>query len=97
MPLHVSEDMLASRWAKLQLNLANAVNALADVSRQNDVRRSRLSSSHSGDSCANYSLWLKQQQIKLPKIAAIPGRWMPTLMTLPDPIYLAIAQSTLAN
>ena len=95
MPLHVSEDMLASRWAKLQLNLANAVNALADVpvkTMLEDRAYRRVIAAIMRELLA----LVKQQQIKLPKIAAIPGRWMPTLMTLPDPIYLAIAQSTLA-
>ena len=95
MPLHISQDMLASRWAKLQLNLANAVNALADVPVKT-MLEDRAYRKVIAAIMRELLAVVKHRQIKLPKIAAIPGRWMPALMTLPNRVYLSIAQSTLA-
>lgn len=95
MPVHISHDMLASRWAKLQLNLANAVNALADV----PVKAMLEQRAYRRVIAALMRELLtitKMKGIELPKVAAIPGRWMPSLMTLPNAIYKLIAQSTLA-
>ena len=95
MPLLISEDMLAARWAKLQLNLANAVNALANV----PVKTMLEQRPYRRVIAAIMSELLrvtKRLDITLPKVSAIPGRWLPVLMRLPDPVYQLIAQSTLA-
>lgn len=95
LPLHLSPNMLASRWAKLQLNLANAVNALADVpvKAMLENRSYRLVIAQIMREFLNVA---KAKNIDLPKVAAVPGSWMPALMSLPNWLYLRIAQSTLA-
>lgn len=95
MPLHISHDILASRWAKLQLNLANAVNALADVPVKT-MLESRLYRQVIAHVMRELLAVTDAQNIKLPKVAAIPGKWMPFLMTLPDQLFQLIAQSMLA-
>jgi 2-dehydropantoate 2-reductase len=95
MPLHVSDNMLAYRWAKLQINLANAVNALADVPVKT-MLEDRAYRRVIAAIMRELLTVVKLKGIQLPKVVAIPGRWMPTLMTLPNPIYLAITQSSLA-
>ncbi len=95
MPLQISEDMLASRWAKLQLNLANAVNALANVPVKTMLEQ-RAYRKVIAAIMRELLLVVERKNIKLPKVAAVPGKWMPLLMTLPDGIYSVIAQSTLA-
>lgn len=94
LPIRISNDIKAERWAKLQLNLANAVNALADVPIK-QMLESR-----------GYRLIIAQLMrellavtnalgLNLPKVSAVHGKLIPSLMSLPDVIFTRIAQKML--
>lgn len=95
LPAHISQDIEADRWAKLQLNLANPVNALSDIptkamTEDRDYRlviaalmRELLRVTHA-------------MNLSLPKLTALPANWLPTVLDLPNFIYLKLAQKTLA-
>ncbi|MEO0368512.1 MAG: 2-dehydropantoate 2-reductase, partial [Pseudomonadota bacterium] len=95
MPLQVSADMLASRWAKLQLNLGNAVNAMANVpvkTMLEDLAYRRVIAAVMAELIAV----TKAKELSLPKVTALPAHWIPSLMTLPNWLYLRLAQTMLA-
>ncbi len=95
LPVHSCEDMKSLLWAKLQLNLGNGVNALADIPikamlEQRDYRR-----------C--FALLQREllavteaKGIKLPKITALPGRLLPGMLSLPNFLFLFLASKMLA-
>jgi len=95
MPVHGSTEMQAVLAAKLQLNLANAVNALADVPvksmlEQRDYRR-----------CIALLMkeWVAvaaKKQLVLPKLTAIPAQRIPGFITLPNFLFRLFAQKMLA-
>jgi len=95
MPTQVSQDMLAERWAKLQINLANPVNALADVSTKAMVENSGYRKVIVALMRELLSV-TKAMHLTLPKLTAAPAHFLPTLMSAPNWIYLRIAQKTLA-
>ncbi len=95
LPCHEAQDIEAERWAKLQLNLANPVNALADVPTKTmaedpDYRKVIIT-------LMNELLAItKAKGLKLPKLTALPATWLPRVMGLPNMLYLKLAQKTLA-
>jgi len=93
--MHSSDDIAAEQWAKLQLNLANAVNALADVPVKTMVetpgyRKIIVALMHELLQVTD------SLNIKLPKVSAVPGRWLPRIMSLPNWAFLRVAQKMLA-
>lgn len=94
LPISTTADMDALLWAKLQLNLGNCVNALADIPvktmlEQRDYRRviallmSELLQVADG-LC-----------IKLPKITAISAHKIPMVLRLPNFIFSRVANKML--
>ena len=95
LPTHSSDQITAERWAKLQLNIANPVNALADVptkamteDREYRVVIAALMS--------ELLMVTSAMKLALPKLTPLPAKWLPLMMRLPNFIYLKIAQKTLA-
>ena len=95
LPISLTNDMSALLWAKLQLNLGNAVNALADkpVKEMLEDRSFRRVMASLMDELL---LVVKAQKIDLPKIAALPGRFIPFILRLPTPLFRIVAQKMLA-
>ncbi len=95
LPVDISFDMTALQWAKLQLNLGNAVNALADipVKKMLETKEYRIL-------LANMMRELlavtRKKQIKLPKIANLPNTWIPFVLLLPNILFQVVAQQMLA-
>jgi 2-dehydropantoate 2-reductase len=95
MPVRASIDIQAVLAAKLQLNLANAVNALADVPvksmlEQRDYRR-----------CIALLMkeWLAvidKKEWVLPKLTAVSAKRIPQFILLPDFLFRLFAQKMLA-
>jgi 2-dehydropantoate 2-reductase len=95
LPVATSHDMSALLWAKLQLNLGNSINALADIPvkamlQQRNYRR---------------VIALLMQEllavtdtlgITLPKVTNLPAHWLPKVLRLPDFLFLRIANKMLA-
>jgi 2-dehydropantoate 2-reductase len=87
--------MQALLWAKLQLNLANAVNALADIPVKTmieDRNYRRVMALLMRELIAV----TKAKGIDLPKVAAVPGHVIPIILLLPNFIFKLIAQKMLA-
>lgn len=95
LPVGTSQDMDALLWAKLQLNLGNSVNALADipVKAMLEQRAYRLVIASLMDELLAVT---EAQKIKLPKVTALPGQWIPKVLRLPNILFKLVANKMLA-
>lgn len=86
LPTKVIKDIRAFAWAKLQLNIANAINALADV-----PVKEMLESKPYRQCIARCMKELLDvcaaQGVDLPKIAAVPGWMIPKILSTPDFLF----------
>lgn len=81
------DDIEVHSWAKLQLNLTNALNALADmpVKKMLEDRLYRKILAL----CMNELLSVTHaMSMKLPKFTALPATWVPKLLDMPNVIFL---------
>jgi 2-dehydropantoate 2-reductase len=94
-PLSLHEDLVGLQWAKLQINLNNAINALSDLPLQDQLGRRGF----------RRCLALAQRELlaaldatgrKPARLTPIPPRWMPSLLELPDAIFRRVARRSLA-
>ena len=95
LPVAGCEKMSALLWAKLQLNLGNCVNALADIPvkamlEQRDYRLviAKL--------MQELLLVTQALGIVLPKVTAVPASWIPSILRLPNFLFKRVANSMLA-
>ncbi len=95
MPVTQTNEMQILLWAKLQLNLGNSINALADIPVKAMLEQK------------NYRLVIallmnelltvtKALHIKLPKLTAVPAKYIPTVLSLPNFIFKRVANKMLA-
>lgn len=95
--LDVAEEsnMTGLQWAKLQLNLGNSVNALADIPVKAMLmqRNYRLVIASLMDELLNVA---QSQHIQLPKVASVKGHWIPYVLRLPDILFKLLANKMLA-
>jgi 2-dehydropantoate 2-reductase len=95
LPVDTSFDMTAMQWAKLQLNLGNAVCALADI-----PVKQMLENTEYRRFISKMMIELLQvsqkKKIKLPKIANLPNKWIPKILNLPTWLFKIVAQKMLA-
>lgn len=95
LPAHTSTNIQAERWAKLQLNLANPVNALSDLPTKSmtedpDFRKVIAVLMR------ELLLVTEKMKLDLPKLTALPAKLLPSVLSLPNWLYLRLAQKTLA-
>ena len=95
MPVCGSEDIKAILWAKLQLNLVNAINALADIPvkpmlEERGYRRCMALLMEELLAVVN------KKNISLPKLTALPPFLIPKLMKVPDVVFRILASKMLA-
>lgn len=93
--LRVSEDFTALRWAKLQLNLNNAINALSNLPLKTELEQRgyrRVLSLAMSELLAV----ARAQQLRLPKLTRLPPAWIPPLLKVPDALFRRLAGSMLA-
>jgi len=88
-------DMPAVQWAKLVLNLNNAINALSGQPlavelAQRDFRRCLAAAQREALAV------LGAGNVPIAKLTAIPPRWMPRLLALPDPVFRRLARRVVA-
>jgi 2-dehydropantoate 2-reductase len=94
LPSRLSSNITAEKWAKLQLNLGNAVNALADIPvfemlQHRDYRRVMAG-------LMNELLAVtKGLKLELPKMTAVPNSWIPKTMNIPTWLYRILAKQVL--
>ncbi|MFN0186578.1 MAG: 2-dehydropantoate 2-reductase [Aquabacterium sp.] len=95
LPVALHADMPAVQWAKLLLNLNNAINALSGLPlleqlSQRDWRRCMALAQSEA-----LGLLLQAGQ-PLARLTPLPPRWLPGLLRLPDGLFLRLAQRMLA-
>ncbi|KUL95529.1 2-dehydropantoate 2-reductase [Bosea sp. WAO] len=95
LPLTTHDDILPVLWAKLLLNLNNAVNALSGLPLREELGQ------HSYRQC----LALAQEEalamlegvgIMPAKLTPLPARWLPSILRLPDALFRRLARQMLA-
>jgi len=95
LPLQQHTDMAAVQWAKLLLNLNNAINALSDLPIKEEL------SQRSYRRC----LVLAQREalglldaagIRPAKLTSVPPHWMPHVLALPDALFRRVANAMIA-
>lgn len=88
------DDIEAVAWAKLQLNLANSVNAIV-----NQPVKSMLLDSGCRDVIAllmdEFLAVAAARQITLPRLTRVPAHWLPRLLRLPTWLFKRIASTML--
>ncbi len=94
MPLVLADDIEAVLWAKLQLNLVNAVNALSDVPVREMLEQRGYRRVFSA--CMRELLAVTRKLgIELPRLTALPPAWIPRLLEQPDWLFSRIAKPML--
>jgi len=88
-------DMPAVQWAKLVLNLNNAINALSGqpLAAQLSQRAFRRCVAAAQREALDALAGARQP---LARLTAIPPRWMPRLLTLPDAVFSRLARRVVA-
>lgn len=95
LPVKSSDNMSALMWAKLQLNLGNSVNALADI----PVKAMLEQRFYRKVIAALMDELLAVTDVKgitLPKVTALPSHWIPKVLRLPDWLFKLVANNMLA-
>lgn len=95
MPVTHTQDMDSILWAKLQVNLGNSVNALSDIPVKSmlEQRAYRLVNAALMKELLTVT---NKLGIKLPKLTSVPAHFIPTILSLPNFIYLRITKKVLA-
>ena len=88
-------DIDALAWAKLQLNLANSINALV-----NRPVKSMLLDKQCREVIAlameELLVVAAAKGLTLPRLTAVPARWLPGILRLPDWLFSRVASKMLA-
>jgi 2-dehydropantoate 2-reductase len=92
LPLAQHADMLPIQWAKLLLNLNNAINALANRPLKEELSQ-RAYRQCLGLAQREALLLLKQAGIRPAKLTALPAEWMPRVLALPDALFLRLGRA----
>lgn len=92
LPLGQQPDLAPVQWAKLMLNLNNAVNALSGLPLREElsVRAFRRCFALALDESIRLT---RAAGIEVAKLTPLPPRWLPRLVAAPDPVFLRLAGS----
>lgn len=88
-------DMLPVQWAKLLLNLNNAVNALSGLPLQQELAQRDYRCCLALAQAEALAL-LKQAGIRPARLTPLPAGWIPALLRLPDGLFTRLARKMLA-
>jgi 2-dehydropantoate 2-reductase len=95
LPLIQRDDMLAVQWAKLLLNLNNAINALADIPLKEQLSQRAYRRCLALAQSEALSL-LQAAGVEPAKLTPAPPRWIPALLNMPDLVFRVLASRMLA-
>ncbi|MCH7335115.1 2-dehydropantoate 2-reductase [Acinetobacter sp. NIPH 2699] len=89
------QDMQAVQWAKLLLNLNNAINALSQLplKQQLSIREYRQCLAMAQIEALNL---LKKAKIKPAQLTPIPAQFIPTILKLPNTVFKIVSKKMLA-
>ncbi len=95
LPLQIHADMAPVLWAKLMLNLNNAINALSGLPlraqlEQRDYRRCLALAQE------EFLALCHEAGQPLARLSPLPARWIPRVLRLPDPLFRLVAAPMLA-
>jgi 2-dehydropantoate 2-reductase len=95
LPVAQTQDMQGLLWAKLQLNLGNSINALADIPVKSmlEQRGYRLVMA---TLMQELLLVTKALGLTLPKVTSVPASVIPYVLKLPDFLFTRVASKMLA-
>ena len=93
--LDLRDDMLAVQWAKLVMNLNNAINALSGLPLATELAQ-RGYRVILADAQREALGLLRAAHVKLARVTLVPARWMPRLLALPDPLFRRLAGRVVA-
>ncbi|HSN25660.1 MAG TPA: 2-dehydropantoate 2-reductase [Kofleriaceae bacterium] len=93
--LELRDDMLAVQWAKLVLNLNNAINALSGKPLAAELGQ-RGYRQILADAQREALELLRAANIHVARVTLVPPRWMPRLLALPDPLFRRLAGRVVA-
>ena len=88
-------DMDAVQWAKLVMNLNNAVNALSGLPLREELSQRGYRRVLAAAQREALSLLAKQRQ-PVAKLTPLPPRWMPRALDLPDAVFRVLAKKMIA-
>lgn len=92
LPTRISNNIEAEQWAKLQLNLTNPINALANIPLK-QMLEDRGFRKIIASLMLELLAFCDAKEIKLPQINAVPGRWIPRIMKLPNFIFNIVGKN----
>lgn len=93
--LEARRDMPAVQWAKLVMNLNNAINALSGLPLARELadrRYRRVLAAAQREALAA----LAAAGLPVARLTAVPPRWMPHVLGLPDPVFRVLARRVVA-
>ncbi|WP_241299852.1 2-dehydropantoate 2-reductase [Burkholderia stabilis] len=95
LPLARHRDMRAVQWAKLLLNLNNAVNALANLPLRDELaqRAYRRCVALAQREALH---WLARAAIRPARLTPLPAAWIPAVLDLPDAAFRVLGGRMLA-
>lgn len=93
--IDVRADLGAVQWAKLVLNLNNAINALADLPLAAELAQRDYRVVLAAAQREALAL-LRRAGQPVARLTAIPPRAMPRLLALPDPVFARVARRVIA-
>ncbi|MBC3764720.1 2-dehydropantoate 2-reductase [Neptunicella marina] len=88
------DNIEAMQWAKLQLNLANAVNAVADI----PVKQMLLQRPYRqiiAQLMRELLAVTNEKQLTLPQLTRVKASWLPGILSLPDWLFKRVANQML--
>jgi 2-dehydropantoate 2-reductase len=95
LPLIQRDDMQAVQWAKLLLNLNNAINALADIPLKAQLSQRAYRRCLALAQSEALSV-LEAVGVEPAKLTPLPPRWIPALLAMPDILFRLLASRMLA-
>lgn len=95
LPLSEHADMKAVQWAKLLLNLNNAVNALSGLPLKTELEQGDYRYVLAAAQDEAIAL-LKENNQPLAKLTPLPAHWIPKLLRVPDAVFRIAAKKMLA-
>ncbi len=95
LPIEARSDMPAVQWAKLVMNLNNAINALSGLPLATELADRGFRRCLAAAQREALALLARANQ-PVAKLTAIPPRWMPRLLGLPDAVFTRLARKVVA-
>jgi 2-dehydropantoate 2-reductase len=95
LPCELREDMTAVQWAKLVMNLNNAINALSGLPLAAELSQRAFRRILAGAQREALDL-IRRAGISVARLTLVPPRMMPALLELPDAVFRRLAGRVVA-